>query len=190
MSTPAEDPFDFVAYLDEQIASLRRQVTAGDEAAAAQLRALEGRLDEYDAAGRTGDGAVGVGRTYYPTVEAWVNGYFVHCYVRPLGGEWRWCPRWWDHAEAITRLEALWRSWEALTRDPSLGMAAWLVQHLDQQLPLLMGNRGPFARCSEDRHEPAKPLRSEPAPDGWWEPAADGPAPPGQPQLPLVPDGT
>jgi hypothetical protein len=168
MNTPPDDPFDFVAYLDEQIDKLRQQVASGDEAAAAQLRALEGRLDEYDAAALPDLDTAETPPPRFSSVEAWVTGYFVQCYVRPTGGEWRWCPRWWDHAEAISRLEALWRSWEALTCDPALGMATWLTQHLDPQLPVLMGNRGPFARCSDDRHEPSKPLRSEPAPAGWW----------------------
>ena len=178
MTSPPDEPFDLVAYLDEQIVELHERVAQGDEAAEAKLRALEGRLDEYDAAGGPGEVAVvgerpALDRTRFPSVQAWVEDYFVHCYVRPLGGEWRWCPRWWDHAEAITRLEALWRSWEALTRDPALGMATWLTHHLDPQLPLLMGNRGPFARCSDDRHEAAKPLRAEPAPDGWWDTPPD-----------------
>ncbi|MGH8774411.1 MAG: DUF4913 domain-containing protein [Jiangellaceae bacterium] len=173
-----EEPFDLAKYLDEQIARLRAQVAAGDEEAAAKLHALESRLDEYEAGGITpaagAEGDRGLGQTRYASVQEWVETYFVQCYVRPLGGEWRWCPRWWDHAEAITRLEALWRSWEALSRDPALGMATWLTQHLDPQLPQLMGNRGPFARCSDERHEAAKPMRIDPPPDGWWESPDEG----------------
>jgi hypothetical protein len=173
-----DEPFDLAKYLDEQIAQLRAQVAAGDEEAAARLRALESRLDEYEAAGIAAAGDEKNDReleqqTRYASVQEWVEGYFVQCYVRPLGGEWRWCPRWWDHAEAITRLEALWRSWEALIRDPALGMATWLTQYLDPQLPQLMGNRGPFARCSDERHESAKPMRTDPPPEGWWDSAAD-----------------
>jgi hypothetical protein len=102
--------------------------------------------------------------TRFASVQEWVEGYFVQCFVRPLGGEWRWCLRWWDHAEPITRLEALWRSWEAMTRGPALGMATWLTHYLDPQLPQLMGNRGPFARCSDERRESAKPMRTDPPP--------------------------
>ncbi len=107
-------------------------------------------------------------RPAYPDVEAWVNEHFAPMYVRPLGGEFRWCPRWWEHAEAISRLEALWRSWETLRLDPGLGMATWYRDHLDSQLGILLGNRGPFALCSLDRHESMKALSVEPAPEGYW----------------------
>src|SRR2546421_9688492 len=61
----------------------------------------------------------------YPNVEAWVAGWFAPTFARRLGTT-RWCAQWWLHAEAIVRLEALWRSWETLRLDPNLGMATWL----------------------------------------------------------------
>jgi hypothetical protein len=106
----------------------------------------------------------------YPDVESWVSEHFAPMYARPLGGEFRWCPRWWEHAEAISRLEALWRSWETLRVDPGLGMATWYRDHLDTQLAVLLGNRGPFALCSPDRHEQMNSLPVEPAPLGYWPP--------------------
>ena len=42
-----------------------------------------------------------------------------------------WCREWWRHAEAITRLAALWRSWEHLRLDPATGMSVWLPDYLD-----------------------------------------------------------
>jgi hypothetical protein len=106
----------------------------------------------------------------YPDVKSWVSEHFAPMYARPLGGEFRWCPRWWEHAEAISRLEALWRSWETLRVDPGLGMATWYRDHFDSQLTILLGNRGPFALCSPDRHESMKALPVEPAPEGYWPP--------------------
>jgi hypothetical protein len=88
---------------------------------------------------------------------------------RPLGGEYRWCRQWWQHAEAITRLTALWHSWEALRLEPGTGMAAWLRDHLDHQLPVLRGRSGPFAQCSEDEHIEPREARAEYAPPGWWD---------------------
>lgn len=100
----------------------------------------------------------------FASVHDWVDGHFAQVYVRPLGGQFRWCARWWEHAEAIIRLEALWRTWEQLRLDPVAGMATWLRDHLDHHLPILMGASGPFAMCSEDRHEgPAGPLATTPA---------------------------
>jgi hypothetical protein len=60
--------------------------------------------------------------------------------------------QWVEHAEAVLRLEALWRSWETLRLDPNLGMATWLTNFLDPQLAALTAPQGTFAKCSPDRH--------------------------------------
>ena len=88
----------------------------------------------------------------YSSVEEWVTSHFLPMFRRPLGGEYRWCAQWWRHAEAITRLTALWHTWEALRLQPGTGMATWLRDHLDHQLPVLLGRTGPFSMCSEDEH--------------------------------------
>jgi hypothetical protein len=47
----------------------------------------------------------------YPTVEAFVREQLAPMYRRAVdGGAMTWCPEWWRHAEAISRLEALWRA--------------------------------------------------------------------------------
>jgi hypothetical protein len=89
----------------------------------------------------------------YESLDDWVTEYFAPTFGRPLGGEHRWCRRWQEHAEAVGRLEALWRSWEVLRLDPGLGMATWLVNHLDPQLNRLLDRQGPFGQCSPERHE-------------------------------------
>jgi hypothetical protein len=114
----------------------------------------------------------------YDSVEAWVTGQFLPMYRRPLGGEYRWCRQWWQHAEAITRLTALWHSWEALRLEPGTDMAVWLREHLDHQLSVLLGRSGPFAQCSEDEHIEPREARTEDAPPGWWEIGNDQDAPP------------
>ena len=90
---------------------------------------------------------------------------------RPLGGEYRWCAEWWRHAEAITRLTALWHTWEALRLQPGTGMATWLRDHLDHQIPVLLGRTGPFAMCSEDEHIDPHQAKTKQPPPGWWDPA-------------------
>ncbi len=94
----------------------------------------------------------------YASVPDWVTAHFLPVYRRPIGGEFRWCPQWWRHAEAITRLTALWQSWEAMRLQPGTGTANWLRDHLDHQLPVLLGRSGPFAQCSR------RPSTSSPAP--------------------------
>jgi hypothetical protein len=104
----------------------------------------------------------------YGSVQEWVTSHFLPMFRRPLGGEFRWCAQWWQHAEAITRLTALWHSWEAMRLQPGTGMAIWLRDHLDHQLPVLLGRTGPFSMCSEDEHIDPRQARTQQPPDGWW----------------------
>jgi hypothetical protein len=108
----------------------------------------------------------------YATADAWIAGYFTHVYVRPVGGDLRWCRHWFEHAEAVIRLELLWRAWEVYRLRP-LGAVDW-HDILDRQLTVLLSDGGPFAACTPDRHEPSRPLPVEPTPPGWW----DQPTPP------------
>jgi len=66
----------------------------------------------------------------------------------------RWCPQWWAHAEALSRLEALWRTWEAARLDPLQGIAVWYRDFCDPQLLVLFSPAGPFAQCTAERHSP------------------------------------
>ena len=100
---------------------------------------------------------------------------FAPTFARRAIPTFRWCGEWWRHPEAISRLEALWRSWESLRTDPLLGMASWYSGHLDQQLPILTAAAGPFAECDATRHFPPETdrLAHTPAPAGWWPPTRD-----------------
>ena len=105
----------------------------------------------------------------FDRLEDWLTEYFLPMFRRTLGGEYRWCRQWWRHGEAISRLNALWHAWEVLRTKPGTGMGIWYREHLDHQLPILLGARGPFYQCSEDTHrEPHEPA-ADPAPDGWWD---------------------
>ena len=103
----------------------------------------------------------------YPDVAAWVSGHFVPMYRRTLGGEFRWCAEWWRHGEAISRLTALWFAWESMRLQGATGMALWYRDHLDHQLPVLLGPRGPFYQCTETQHLAPHEARTLPVPDGW-----------------------
>jgi len=105
----------------------------------------------------------------YPAVEDWVTEYFLPMFRRTLGGEYRWCAQWWQHGEAISRLAALWHAWEVLRLQPGTGIATWYRDYLDQQLPILMGARGPFYQCSETAHREPHEAAAAPAPGDWWD---------------------
>ncbi|MFC4066722.1 DUF4913 domain-containing protein [Actinoplanes subglobosus] len=77
-----------------------------------------------------------------------------------------WCPWWWKHPEAISRLYALWRAWETLrVADPDTGMSIWWRDHFDNHFAVLTGEYGPFSKCAPDRgHVDTTPLPVEPAP--------------------------
>jgi hypothetical protein len=109
----------------------------------------------------------------YDSVQDWVSRHFLPMYRRPLGGEYRWCPQWWRHAEAITRLTALWQSWEAMRLQPGTGIANWLRDHLDHQLPVLLGRSGPFAQCNEEEHFDPRLAAADTPPPGWWDTGVD-----------------
>lgn len=55
-----------------------------------------------------------------------------------------------------------------LRLNPTLGIATWYRDHLDHQLPILLGQTDPFAGCTPDKHQPAPTLPVVPAPAGYW----------------------
>jgi hypothetical protein len=110
----------------------------------------------------------------YPTLETWLRHHFIPMYRRTLGGEFRWCAQWWQHAEAISRLTALWYAWEAMRLQGATGMSLWYRDHLDHHLPILLGARGPFYQCTETEHLDPHEAKLSPAPPGWLVTASAG----------------
>jgi hypothetical protein len=83
---------------------------------------------------------------YFGSVDEFVREYLRNVYKRPINGRSRvWAARWWEYDEAVIRLEALWRSWEFLRRDPATGMSVWWRDHADHHMPALFDPDGPFA---------------------------------------------
>ncbi|MFI0717526.1 DUF4913 domain-containing protein [Streptomyces sp. NPDC021224] len=83
-----------------------------------------------------------------------------------------WCPDWWRHPEALVRISAMWRAFEYLRVDASLGMSNWWLHHADPHLTVLMHPlTGPFAFCSgpEGHTEKLGPLPSNPSPPEMWD---------------------
>jgi hypothetical protein len=73
----------------------------------------------------------------------------------------RWCTRWYEHDEAIARLEALRRAWEEHVVTPGAGMSSWYISHYDPHIAALTSAGGPFWQCSPGHHQPARPVGHE-----------------------------
>jgi Domain of unknown function (DUF4913) len=91
--------------------------------------------------------------------------------VRRHGPEFHWCPQWWQHPEAISRLTGLWSTWEAAATDSDIAMLSWYQDYLDHHLPVLCSHNGPFLNCSNDQGHSRSPgvvLQTVPSPDDFW----------------------
>ena len=120
-----------------------------------------------------GNGADEPPQLIYPTLVDFVTLQLAPLYVRSFSGQERtWCPEWWRHAEAISRLEALWRSWEHLRMDPAMGMSVWFRDHLDHHMAVLLDADGPFKGCKPGQHAERRdmgPLPLEAPPTGLFD---------------------
>src|SRR5512141_2531287 len=68
----------------------------------------------------------------YGTAEEFLHEQLLPTYVRSVTGKTaKWCIEWYFHPEAVSRVAALWRSWEHLRLDPATGMSVWWRDHAD-----------------------------------------------------------
>ncbi|GAB2718050.1 DUF4913 domain-containing protein [Kitasatospora kifunensis] len=109
----------------------------------------------------------------FDNVEDFVVEYLSPLICRRLNGtSLTWCPDWFLHAEAISRLNAMWRSWEHLRLEGALGSSSWWLHHADPHLGVLLNpDTGPFAACSPtDGHSkhPLDPLPVNRADPRLW----------------------
>lgn len=111
----------------------------------------------------------------YPTVEVWFEQWLRLVYARHIDGRNRvWAAEWWKSMEAQVRLEALWRAWENLRRDPATGMSIWFRDHADHHMRILMDpNESPFAGThaedEQNKNRKGQPLPHSPAPAGYFD---------------------
>ncbi|RRS01233.1 DUF4913 domain-containing protein [Glycomyces terrestris] len=128
----------------------------GPDASPEEVRADEEQLDRES-------------ELFYGNVNEFVEDRFVYFVNLPAAGSGRvWCPEWYRHAQALSRLDSLWRAWEHLRFDPALGMSAWWTQHLDPHWRALTDPvTGPFVNCVGG-HGGAEPLPVASPPDGLF----------------------
>jgi Domain of unknown function (DUF4913) len=156
--------------VEARLAALERAVEDLDHALAAPTPGPPGGFELLlREATRTGLGELG----------QWVAQILLPTYLaeRDLSTLSPWCPRWWDHPEAVARLYALWMAWAELTvplAGPT-GPSLWHRDHLDPAMNALRSPMGPFARCMTNpdhpRHDPPATFPTAPMP-----PHLSGPA--------------
>lgn len=117
----------------------------------------------------TDDDQATAGEPEFPGVEEWVTDWLAPMIRHKRTDNQAWCPEWWRHPEAISRLEALWRAWESLRLDPTTGMSVWWRDHCDHHLPRLLDRAGgPFAQCFNGHGGEPAALVVVSAPAEWW----------------------
>lgn len=117
-------------------------------------------------------------RLVYDSAEEFLHEYLLPLYNRPIDARnGKWCSRWFLHAEAVSRVDALWRAWEHLRLDPATGLSVWWKDHADVHMAVLMSQKGPFYACSSTRHNAPDPFPCERAPEGWIPKASEIPDP-------------
>lgn len=104
----------------------------------------------------------------FKNLDEFVRLRYLPVYVRSADSV-RWCSQWWRHAEAVSRFQALWHSWELLRWEPGSGMAIWYREHLDPQMNVIHSKDGPFASCTPDEHVDVPALPVAVPPEGWFE---------------------
>ena len=113
-------------------------------------------------------------RLHYGSVDEFVREYLRHTYKRRIDGRNRvWSARWWEHEEAIARLEALWRAWEASRLEGAGATLGWW-READHHMTVLMDTGGPFA-SSSDTNARNEPLPYEAPPPGMFPDVRDAP---------------
>jgi hypothetical protein len=104
----------------------------------------------------------------YPDSATWVVRWLCPNLEREIKRTFEWCDQWWDHPEAVQRLEALWRAWEVLRLDGGTGMNTWWVDHADPQLAVLCNpDIGPFGHCHTTHGRDIAPLAATEPPADW-----------------------
>ena len=101
------------------------------------------------------------------TLVPWVENNITTLIARKVpttDGAPKWCQCWWDHAEAIARLEAARQAWIALSGAGGTALVTYF-DYLDRVvLAPLTSDTGPFARCGPRQHTIERPLGHTPPP--------------------------
>lgn len=112
----------------------------------------DGRFSDDELVHLEAEQAVGIDgrRPVFANVADWVRDVVLPAHRRPLDSDTKWCPYWWEHTEAVARLEATWRAWEHLRHEGPTGPAVWFRDYFDPMMVQLTSRTGPFHACKTD----------------------------------------
>ncbi|HEY3895067.1 MAG TPA: DUF4913 domain-containing protein [Pseudonocardiaceae bacterium] len=118
------------------------------------------------------------------TLVPWVENNITTLIARKVpttDGAPKWCQCWWDHAEAIARLEAARQAWVTLSDAGGTALVTYF-DYLDRVvLAPLTSDTGPFARCGPRHHTVERPLGHTPPPEVYADPTPPATPSPLQP---------
>lgn len=168
-----------VAECEERLATVREEPPV-EHSSVLKARAA---LDAADAKVRQAEVAVAIAERdreekenpvpRFASVEAFVQFYVLPNWRHSRGRESHWCFQWWKHDEAVTRLEALWESYEVARREEKPAISAWLLNEFDRHMAALTSPAGTFAGCGPadrtEHHVSQVVWPSQPAPEGLFE---------------------
>lgn len=145
------------------------------QAATAARRSVAAALHELD-----GEPAEEEPGLYFGSVDEFIRGYLLPTYRRRVDGQRvLWAAQWWKYAEAVARLDAMWRAWEYLRQDAQTGMSVWFRDHAEHHMSILLSPDGPFAAAGEGKgreniNEKGDPLPYAAPPDGLFPDVREG----------------
>ncbi len=93
----------------------------------------------------------------FENLMAWAAGYFAPTFGRLArsSAASAWCARWWEHPEAVLRLDALWCTWEVAAAEGG-DLSQWIRLNLDPNL----GRQQRRSGVSEQDPRPCRPASS------------------------------
>lgn len=98
----------------------------------------------------------------FESVTGFVEQWFAPILTR-APGEYLWCRKWFEHAEVIARLTALWNDYEAARVAGT--MSTFFIHLFDPTVAVICGQSGPFHNCKQGEHsERIIPLKCDPVP--------------------------
>lgn len=151
------------ALTDDVVQELHEQA-----ASAAQLALLE--VEERGDEGSADDTAAPA--LQFANCEQFLREFVTVVYPRRVGASssgLRWSREWWKYAEAISRVDSLWRAYEQLRHEPGTGMAIWWRDYLDPTMRELTSPTGAFWNAPKDElvvNENGDQWQLTPAPEG------------------------